>query len=275
MNLREESMAANAEPIQTLATIPTMVNDLKALGVKSGMVLLAHSSMKAIGYVNGGAPAVILALEEALSNEGTLVMPTHTADYSDPKDWKNPPAPEEWWQTIRDTMPAFDAALTTTYGMGVIPETFRKQSGVLRSNHPYGSFAAWGKHAQQVTDHHTLSTTFGDGSPLARVYDLDGWVLLIGVGHANNTSLHLAEERASIPRIDLPTGSPMMVNGKREWVKWVDVEFSDSDFERLGADFARQTGLQKEGIIGQAKSLLMPQRALIDYGVGWLEKNRK
>ena len=267
-------MGEQSEPIQTLATIPTMVSELKALGVKPGMVLLVHSSMKAMGYVNGGAPAVILALEEALGSEGTLVMPTHTADYSDPADWKNPPAPEEWWQAIRDTMPAFDCALTPTYGMGAIPETFRKQDGVLRSNHPYGSFAAWGKHAEQVTANHVLATTFGDGSPLARVYDLEGWVLLIGVGHRNNTSLHLAEERARIPRIDLPTGSPMMVDGKREWVTWVDVEFRDSDFEGLGADFARETGLQKEGMIGQAQSLLMPQRGLIDYGVKWLEKNR-
>src|SRR5437764_7920952 len=115
------------------ATVPSLAADFAALGVQPGMVLVVHSSLKSLGFVNGGPVAVILALEQVLGSDGTLVMPTHTADNSEPANWKNPPVPESWWQTIRETMPAYEAALTPTFKMGIIPETFRKQTGVLRS----------------------------------------------------------------------------------------------------------------------------------------------
>jgi aminoglycoside 3-N-acetyltransferase len=234
-----------------------------------------HSSLKSLGWVNGGAVALILALEQVLGAEGTLVMPTHSADLSDPANWVNPPVPESWWETIRTTMPSFDPDLTPTFHMGTIPETFRKQTGVIRSNHPDASFAAWGKHAQQITADHELVPLFGEQSPLARVYDLDGWVLLLGVGHGNNTSLHLAEGRARIPHRIMHTGSPMVVDGQRQWVPWEDIDWDDSDFVQLGADFARETGLQREGKIAHADALLMPQRALVDYAVDWLEQHSR
>ena len=261
---------------QSLATVPSLAADFAALGVQPGMVLVVHSSLKSLGAeVNGGAVAVILALEQVLGTEGTLVMPTHSADLSDPAHWVDPPVPEAWWQIMRETMPAFDVALTPTFRMGVIPETFRKQTGVLRSNHPDASFAAWGKHARQITDDHALFPLFGARSPLARVYNLDGWVLLLGVQHNRNTSLHIAEERAQIPHEIAHCGSPMMVDGVRQWVTWEDIDWDDSDFVELGADFARETGLQREGKIAHADALLMPQRTLIDYAIPWLERHRR
>ncbi len=209
------------------ATLPSLARDFTALGVQPGMVLVVHSSLKSMGWVNGGPVAVILALEQVLGREGTLVMPTFTPDISDPANWVNPPVPESWWETIRTTVPAYDPMLTPTYHMGAIPETFRKQTGVLRSANPDTSFAAWGKHAQQITANHALVPLFGERSPLARVYDLDGWVLLLGVGHNRNTSLHLAEGRAQIPHRTMHTGSPMMVDGERQWVPWDDIDWDD------------------------------------------------
>ncbi|MEO8394130.1 MAG: AAC(3) family N-acetyltransferase [Chloroflexota bacterium] len=267
-------MPLPAETTDFPATQPSLVADLAALGLRPGRVLLLHSSLKSLGWVNGGAVAVILALEQVLGAEGTLVMPTHTADNSDPANWENPPVPESWWQTIRETMPAFDTALTPTFAMGVIPETFRKQTGVLRSDHPDASFAAWGKHAHAITDDHSLPLVFGDQSPLARIYDLDGWVLLLGVGHGNNTSLHLAEVRARIPHPTYRRGAAMLVDGLRQWVTWDDLVWNDEDFVALGADFARETGLQREGKIAHADALLLPQRPLIDYAIPWLERKR-
>ena len=126
------------------ATVQSIRDDLSALGITPGMVLLVHSSLSSLGWVCGGPVAVVMALEEALGPGGTLVMPTHSGDLSEPSHWKNPPVPENWWDIIRQTMPPYDASMTPTRGVGVIPECFRSQEGTLRSPHPSDSFGARG-----------------------------------------------------------------------------------------------------------------------------------
>ena len=86
--------------------------------------------------------AVIVALQKALGSDGTLVMPAHSPDLTEPSGWESPPVPESWWPVIRENMPAYDPELTPTRSMGIIAETFRKQRGVLRSAHPQVSFCA-------------------------------------------------------------------------------------------------------------------------------------
>ncbi len=255
-------------------TLNSLKQDLTALGVKPGMVLLVHSSLSSLGWVCGGAVAVIEALESVLTLEGTLVMPTHSDGLTEPSYWKNPPIPEVWWQTIRDTMPAFQTDVTPTRGMGVIPETFRKQNGVLRSYHPHLSFAAWGKHAREIIENHGLEFGLGESSPLARIYDLQGYVLLLGVGHGNNTSLHLAEYRANFPKRIVQQGAPILINEKREWKRFENIRINEDDFETIGKAFADEMGLEQTGKIGQADAKLLPQPEIVDFAVSWMEKNR-
>jgi aminoglycoside 3-N-acetyltransferase len=225
--------------------------------------------------VNGGPAAVILALEEVLGPHGTLVMPTHTGHLTDPAQWQHPPIPEAWWEMVRQTMPAFDLDLTPTREMGAIPETFRKQKGVLRSFHPHVSFAAWGAHAAVVTASHALHDGLGEESPLARIYDLDGLILLLGAGHANNTSLHLAEYRAEFAgKRRIIQGAPLVVDGEARWVQVSDIDWNADDFEAIGETFRQETALVQKAKVGQADTLLMPQRALVDYAVRWMEANR-
>ncbi|MBX0326460.1 AAC(3) family N-acetyltransferase [Oscillochloris sp. ZM17-4] len=257
-------------------TAARMREDLTALGVAAGMTLLVHTALSRLGWVAGGPQAVIMALQELLGPAGTLVMPAHSSHLSDPAAWRHPPVPEPWWPIIRDETPAYDPDLTPTRQMGAVAETFRKGRGVLRSAHPQASFAAWGAEAARVTSGHTLEVGLGEGSPLAHIYALGGHVLLLGVGHGNNTSLHLAEYRAGYPgKRMIRAGAPMLVGGERRWVEFDDIDWSDEDFPAIGADFARETGLERSGGVGQATALLMPQHPLIDYAVGWMERNRR
>lgn len=183
-----------------LITRKTLVRDLEQLGVRPGMAVMVHSSLKKIagtGYIVGGAQAVIEALLQVITPEGTLMMPSHTADNTDPAGWSNPPVPAAWWETIRNEMPAFDPRLTPTYKMGAIAELFRTWPEVSRSGHSIGSCAAWGKHATYVTAGDPQNDDLNDDGPIGRLYALDGFVLLLGVGYDKNTSLHLAEHHAS------------------------------------------------------------------------------
>jgi len=262
---------------ETLATVESLQADFKALGIQKGVILLVHSSLSAMGWVCGGAVAVIIALQEVLGESGTLVMPTHATDLSDPSQWENPSVPETWWQTIRETMPAYDPDLTPTRSMGKIAETFRKQKDVLRSTHPQSSFCARGTQASSIINNHSLAYGFGEHSPLARIYDLHGSVLLLGVGHSSNTSLHLAEYRADIPtKRVVCEGAPISQAGSRIWTTFEDIDVDDSDFDRLGEDFLRSEAgkVVQHGKVGIANCQLMPQRTIIDFAVNWFEKNR-
>jgi aminoglycoside 3-N-acetyltransferase len=253
----------------------TVAADLARLGVPEGGTVLVHSSLSALGYVVGGAQTVVLALLDCLGSAGTLVMPAHSAEYSDPSGWSNPPVAPAWWPVIRDEMPAFDPVLTPTRGMGAIVECFRHVPGVQRSDHPQVSFVAHGPGATGVVQGHELTNGMGERSPLARVYDLDGFVLLLGVGHGNNTSLHLAEHRAprSLKRW-ITQSAAVSVEGERRWTSWSDLEGDTDDFEAVGRAFGA-TGGQVDGVVGSGRAFLMRQRLIVDFAAAWFSEHRQ
>ncbi|MFE4573558.1 aminoglycoside N(3)-acetyltransferase [Paenibacillus chitinolyticus] len=257
-------------------TAASLAEDLRRLGVKEGMTLLVHSSLSSLGWVCGGTQAVIAAIRDALGSQGTLMMPTHSGDLSEPSAWNNPPVPEEWWDVIRSTMPAYKAEETRTFFMGALPEAFRTYPGVMRSSHPQVSFAAIGPQAQKLTGSHSLAYGLGEGSPLARLYELDGHVLLLGVGHGSNTSIHLAEYRAEYAsKKEVTNGAPVLDGeGVRQWVEFPDVGIDSDDFERAGADFEVRNSPVIRGKVGSAEAALMPQRPLVDYAVVWMSLHR-
>jgi len=256
-------------------TLNSLKRDFAALGVKPGAIVIMHSSLSKIGWTVGGPVSVIRALMQTLTPEGTLVMPTFSSGNSEPSKWENPPVPERWWDTIRKEMPAFEPDITPTRGMGTIVDTFRSWPNVLRSNHPISSFVAWGKHAKFITENHELIGDLGEGSPISRLYELNGQILLVGVNHESNSSIHLAEYRSDFPgkKYD-KTGCAMLINNQRKWVEWEELDLNPDDFEQLGADF-ESTIDYKPGKIGLAESRLIPLRAIVDFGVEWLKKNRK
>ncbi|MHC4449934.1 MAG: AAC(3) family N-acetyltransferase [Planctomycetota bacterium] len=245
-----------------------LVRDLRALGVREGDALLVHTSLSRLGWVCGGAQAVIEALIEAIGRSGTLVMPAFSTSITDPAHWVNPPVPESWWPIIRAHSPAFDPQRTPTRMIGAVAELFRTWPGAERSAHPHDSFAALGPASAAILHPHPLEDGMGESSPLARLYDLDARILLLGVGHANNSSLHFAEHRAEFPGKRRVTEGAPMASG---WVEFETLYHDEDDFEAIGAAFgARAT----RGPVGCGEALLMSQRELVDFGAAWMTRNR-
>jgi aminoglycoside 3-N-acetyltransferase len=171
-------------------------------------------------------------------------------------------------------MPVFNAELTPTREMGIIPETFRKQKGVVRSSHPNSSFAAWGKNREYIIQDNHLDYQMNEKSPLGRLYELDGYVLLLGVDYNRNTSMHLSEYKATYKTKNIiHEYAPIIENGIRVWKGYEDINFNDDDFIDIGKAFEKDNDV-RIGMVGQAKSRLMSQREIVDYAVKWIEKNR-
>ncbi|PWU50945.1 hypothetical protein DLJ46_05905 [Micromonospora globispora] len=109
---------------------------------------------------------------------------------------------------------------------------------------------------------------------MARLYDLDADVLLLGVDHGSNTSLHLAEYRRPAPPRQRCGAAVLTGDGGREWVWWDDVRLDEEDFARLGTDL-ETTGAVRLGPVGDGTGRLMRQRAAVDFAVDWLARNRR
>ena len=252
-------------------TRKSLATDLRQLGLAPGMTVIVHTSLSSLGWVCGGPVTVVQALMDVLTAAGTLVMPTQSGDYSDPADWQDPPVPSEWWPIIRETMPAFDAQVTPTRGMGRTAEVFRTWPDVLRSSHPTVSFAAWGQHAEAIVKEHSLSNSLGEGSPLASLYNLNGWVLLLGVGYDSSTCFHLAEYR-TVGAKRVPRGAPILEAGQRVWKHYSDIEFDPECFVKLGEAF-EQAGYVKVSKVA-ANTRLFPVKCAVDFAVNWLKKRQ-
>ncbi|SHH07162.1 aminoglycoside N(3)-acetyltransferase [Tepidibacter thalassicus] len=258
------------EKTKTINTRESLRKDFEKIGLKEGMTVIVHSSLSSIGWVCGGAVAVIQALMDIITPLGTIVMPAHSGDYSDPCYWENPSVPREWWQTIKDTMPAYEPDITPTNGMGIIAETFRKFPNVIRSAHPTLSFTSWGKNSEYIVNNHSLDNALGKNSPLQRIYDLDGWVLLLGVGYGSNTSFHLSEYRIPNQK-PFKAGAPIIENEHRVWKEYNDIEFNTDVFEEIGKDFEKKHEVIIN-YIGKSKTRLFKQREAVDFAQKWLEK---
>lgn len=238
---------------------------LRKLGLKRGDIVGVHSSLSSFGYVKGGADTVIDALLEVVGEEGTIAMPTHSSNLE-----KVELPPEEktagilWLYKILPYDPQGTPCTT-----GIIPETFRKRPGVLRSRHPDQSIAAIGPKAQEIT-------SAGDGRSLSGwkvILELDGYVLLIGVGLEVCTAMHLAESIVKFPTHILEKITPP---------KWFVEKYPENEWEwDMGPypDFAKlepickERGIMKTTTIGKANTKLLRLRELIHLYAQELEKN--
>jgi len=246
---------------------------LRELGVERGGVLVVHTAFSKVGPLEGGPRTLIDALLDAVGSsvprflgssgnsatslvsapprnrgtqeprnrqEGTLVMPSMSDDDEHP----------------------FDVATTSCRSLGIVAETFRRLPGVLRSDNPH-AFAAIGPRAAEILAPHPIDVPHGLNSPIGRVYELDGQVLLLGAGHDANTTIHLAENLAGVRyrirhHVTLPAG-----------------RFEYDEIDHCCENFALMDGWieQRRGVVGNAEARLMRSRDVVAAALEHLRRN--
>jgi aminoglycoside 3-N-acetyltransferase len=225
-----------------------LIDQLRALGVRAGAVLVVHTAFSKVAPVEGGPAGLIDALLTALGPQGTLVMPSMSDE---------------------DDIP-FDRTATPCRGMGIVADTFWRMPGVLRSDNPH-AFAAHGPSAAELLADHPLDVPHGLDSPVGRVYQRDGHVLLLGVGHDANTTIHLAENLAGV-RYRLPHHVTIMRDGQPARVDYDETDHCCGKFalmdEWLGA-----SGQQRSGTVGHGQARIARSRDIVAAALAHLRSD--
>lgn len=212
-----------------------VTDQLLRLGVTPGGALLVHCAFSAVRPVEGGPRGLIAALLAAVGTRGTLVMPGMTEDDDH----------------------AFDPRATDCLGLGVTADTFWRLPGVLRSDSPF-SFSAYGALAQRITAPHLDDFPHGLDSPVGRVYELDGQVLLLGVDHTANTTIHLGEALGGV-RYRRAKHVTVARDGQVARVDYGEIDHCCQNFQKVDG-WLEERGLQRIGSVGHAQARLARAR---------------
>jgi aminoglycoside N3'-acetyltransferase len=262
--LKRRAEIKRSEPCITRDRI---VSDLHQLGTRKGDTILVHSSLKSLGFVEDGPRGLIDALIEAVSPDGTVIIPTYQMIKG------------SMLETCLDRNYIFDPRTAGTF-LGFVPSAFLKYPGVKRSIHPTHSVSAIGKNAEYITEaHHHASSTFGKDSPWDRFVKLDGLVLGLGVTMAPVGLYHFIEDM--IPdEFPVPARSSTAYNLKcRDWDGNIievpvnphepDVAQGRIDRQEYISDYFRdefmRVGLMKMGRVGEGNAWFIPAKAFYNH----------
>jgi aminoglycoside N3'-acetyltransferase len=229
-------------------TTETLIRELLELGVIPGGILLVHTSFSRLKPVEGGPEGLIRALRAALGAEGTLVMPSMSYDDDHAFDKRTSPCPE----------------------MGVVADTFWRLPDVLRSDNNH-AFAAAGPRAEAILAPHPIELPHGLDSPVGRVYELDGQILLLGVGHDSNTTVHLAENLGGA-RYRRDKYVTLLRGGRPVRFEYREIDHCCQNFA-LVDDWLDERGFQRGGRVGHAEARWMRARDVVSVVTEQLGRN--
>jgi aminoglycoside 3-N-acetyltransferase len=255
--------------------------ELKAIGVQAGQVLMLHASLSSLGYVIGGSDSVVPALQDVLGADGTLIA-FASWDHAPPDDDSG------WSEAVRDAYlrdpPAFDVLVSASARyVGRLPERIRTWPGAVRSDHPEASFVALGGRAKWLTADQPLNHPYGAGSPLAKVVDAQGSILMLGAPLETITMLHHAEELSHVPnKRSVHYSAPVRTPTGIEWREVHDIDSSTGAFPygpvvgardsfEVIAEEALAAGIGRRRPIGTSRSVLFPASELVTFAVAWME----
>jgi aminoglycoside 3-N-acetyltransferase len=264
---------AMADDLDHLVTHSQLVDELKALGVAAGQIVMVHASVKAIGKIVGGPNVIVQALLDALTPAGTLMM---YVGWEDTPDFvlNLPPAVQQEYYAEH---PPFDPRIARAVREhGILAEIVRGWPGAQRSLNPEASVTAIGGQAEWITRDHPLNYGYGAGSPLEKLVEARGLVLMLGAPLDTLTLLHYAENRARMRHKRIIRYScPILREGKRVWVEIEDYDtgepHGDYTFEEIAQAYLA-LGKGRQGMLGNAPSYLFDAADLSAFAITWLEE---
>lgn len=226
-----------------------IAEELRALGLAAGDRVVVHSSLRAVGQLAGGPESVAQALLSVVGPNGLVVAPTFTYDNQ-----------------------TFDPLLTPGR-TGALGESLRAWPGAVRSLHPFYSVAALGAGASELCEGHHLVAATGRGSPLDRLADDGGKVLLLGTGHTSNTTIHVGEFRAEVSYLDIPFDPEWPTAATIDLGEGRLLDVSYDRFPGCSRAFSvierslRERGAVRDGRVGRALAQFVSGRAVVEEAV--------
>jgi aminoglycoside N3'-acetyltransferase len=254
-----------------------LVTDLRQLGVRAGDLIMVHASLRAIGPVEGGAEAVLAALEEAVGNDGTLLMVLGAGDVA---EWMHEPPDAGTISTLPPER-CFDALRTAADPeVGWLAEVFRRTRGTLVTNHPLGRFGARGRLARDLLENAPWHDYYGTDSPLDRLCRAGGRVLRLGADPNTVTLLHWAEYLAPLAGKRRIRRYVAIAGAEGPEIRHVDalddqggvVPWEGEDYFGLLLSEYVAIGRGARGRVGRAASELIDANDLISFAVPWMEE---
>lgn len=231
----------------------SLADSFRRLGIRPGARLVVHSSLRSIGTVEGGAETVLDALLECIGKDGLLMAPAFTYN-----------------NIIYDPE-------ATPGRTGVLAEVLRTRRGAVRSLHPTHSVAAIGEGAAQYCERHHEVPGLGIDSPMDKVAKAGGGVLLLGVGHTSNSTVHVGESYARVPYLDIPfnPGWPSRISIAGALQREVNITEHPGCSRAFGVIEAslRRRGAIRDGLIGKGLAQWMTGRDVISAAVNLLRRN--
>lgn len=242
-----------------LYSLSDLTRHIAETGIKPSGTLLVHSSMKAIGEVEGGAQTVLDAFISYMK-DGLLIFPTHT------------------WNTINAENPVFDPQSEPSC-VGLLSNLFLKQPGVVRSLHPTHSVAALGRDAAEYCAGEELTRTpCPRNGCWGKLYDRKAKILFLGAPLKTNTLIHGVEEWCGIEdrlaaeaeqlKIKMEDGSVIACPQYRHRSSGGDIS---RNYGKL-LEPMLELGIAKQGKTGDADSVLCDVVPMVDLCVKLLEK---
>ena len=221
-------------------------------------IVCIHSSFKSFGcHVEGGAQAFI----DAFLDEGCTVLVITCADKFEvypPQNLRpnrNGVSDYSYFDNKKYSEPKIfttDSNDISREDMGVIPFALLNMPTRKRGHHPLNSFAAVGRYADELVREQSAENVW---SPLQKLCEYSGYVLLIGVNLDNATIIHYAEQ----------------VAGRKQFIRWANNLNGEPSACNAGscshgfnnfADMLRP--IEKNVIIGNSYWRCFPARDMVD-----------